>query len=470
MKYSIFFMIIVFFSLHGMEVDTSEADCANEIDYAKVCFVSQGDISHKRLTERRWYSDRDRAPDKIRSVSYNPHRQDELTTGSEADEVRIWDTERERVKQSLSGHMVSYNPHCQGELATGSADGVVRLWDTGKGRIKQSLKAYRYFRTCIRNPICYNPHCQSELISASHDNRLGKIWDTRTDNSVQTFDDGQGVSSVDYDPHSDHHFASGSCFGMVEVWDKRHLNEAFLKSRSQEDISREGLKGSIFVCYDPHHKSELAYGESDGGVWRWNTEKTIHEILIIPNDRTKAVTSIDYNPHCKDELAYGLTGDGALRIFDIRTRTLKKFLSGHQGVYPCVDSVRYNPHKDELASGASDGTVRLWNLAPMRAIQKWFDEGCKPEKEREGEDEMSEYQAGGSFSSDTQSHWKRFEPLWLKIKLAHQHRRKPTLSKEDRTFLCSLPENIRKAADKEIEVCGLLERCWEERCWDRRWK
>ena len=58
-------------------------------------------------------------------------------------------------------------------------------------------------------------------------------------------------------------------------------------------------------------------------------------------------------------IASGCT-DKTIRLWDVKTGTIKATLTGHKGQ---ITSVEFNPDGDMLASGSWDSTVKLWDLA-----------------------------------------------------------------------------------------------------------
>ncbi|MDE0638012.1 MAG: WD40 repeat domain-containing protein, partial [Candidatus Poribacteria bacterium] len=56
------------------------------------------------------------------------------------------------------------------------------------------------------------------------------------------------------------------------------------------------------------------------------------------------------------------SSDYTIRLWDVATGEHKQTLQGH---IDHVDSVAFSPDGQTLASGSSDGTVLLWHVTPM---------------------------------------------------------------------------------------------------------
>ena len=76
----------------------------------------------------------------------------------------------------------------------------------------------------------------------------------------------------------------------------------------------------------------------------------------LPDGHQGSVWSLSQHP-AGQVLASG-SSDGTVRVWDTRTGVTRQVLSGHEG---WVNSVAFDPMGQVLASGSSDGTVRVWD-------------------------------------------------------------------------------------------------------------
>lgn len=64
--------------------------------------------------------------------------------------------------------------------------------------------------------------------------------------------------------------------------------------------------------------------------------------------------------------------DGRIKVWDVATGTLLKTLTGHNG---WINSVVFSPDGKGLVSASDDGTVRKWDLASAQLVTTWSDLG-----------------------------------------------------------------------------------------------
>ena len=186
------------------------------------------------------------------------------------------------------------------------------------------------------------------LASGSGDSTV-KLWNLVTKANTNTLSDHTSwVSSVAFSP--DGTLAAGLEDGTIKLWNPAtKTNTATLKGGSRVHS----------VAFSPD--STLAAGLEDGSVKLWNlATKTNTNTLSWNTDR---VHSVAFSPD--GTLAAGLgnssseSNHAAVKLWNVATKNIVT-LSGHKGH---VASVAFSPDGTTVASGAGDGSVRLWNLA-----------------------------------------------------------------------------------------------------------
>lgn len=124
-------------------------------------------------------------------------------------------------------------------------------------------------------------------------------------------------------------------------------------------------KGGVFIL--KHVGNELLSGGQDGKLKSWDEEgKQIREIALS----SKSLRDCAIHP---EEAIYAIAGtDGLIRILD-DSGSIVQTLKGHDSTVFCV---AFSPCGKFLISGGKDATLRIWELANGKEINKinahWF--------------------------------------------------------------------------------------------------
>jgi small GTP-binding protein domain len=167
---------------------------------------------------------------------------------------------------------------------------------------------------------------------------------------------------VAFDPQGET-LASGGAGGTVKLWEARNGRLLRTLEGHQDSVSS--------VAFDPQGEI-LASGCSDGTVKLWETRngrllRTLGEARRSlftfegPQDRARSVA---FDPR-GETLASGCS-DGTVKIWEARSGMLLRTLEGHHDI---VCSVAFDPHGETLASGCADGTVKLWEARSGKLLR-----------------------------------------------------------------------------------------------------
>jgi WD40 repeat protein len=204
--------------------------------------------------------------------------------------------------------------------------------------------------------LAFSPN--GELLAGAGSDEIIYIWD-RADGRCTHLERHDGVNCLHFSPDGKL-LASGAT-------DDRTIRLWKLEDRSYRVL--EGHDADVMtVAFSPDGLT-LVSGDCDGGIRLWNVNdgRCIRElgewsfdricsITFAPDGETIASAAIALETEDEDQY-------GAILLWDISDTdaiTFTTVVERHDGV---VHSLEYSPDGRYFASGAHDGTVRLWNTA-----------------------------------------------------------------------------------------------------------
>jgi eukaryotic-like serine/threonine-protein kinase len=187
-----------------------------------------------------------------------------------------------------------------------------------------------------------------------------KVWDATTGLEDHAFPSGhQDVASVAFNPGGTC-LAVGNREGTVELWDMRTAG------KSWSATAHQGVVNSLACSADGR---SLVSGGADGTINVWNGDTGGH--LLSPLEHGGAINCVAISPDGKlIASASGFpasvtsTGDrapeqpGSIKVWEASTGELKSTLT-NVGV---VLTLAFSSDRQRLASGHSDGTIKLWEV------------------------------------------------------------------------------------------------------------
>jgi WD40 repeat protein/uncharacterized caspase-like protein len=274
-----------------------------------------------------------------------------------------------RTGHSLKVTSVAYSPDGK-ILASGSLDKTIKLWDVASG---QEILTISGHGNGVRS-VAFSPDGKT-LASASDDATI-KLWDVLTGKNLRTFlGHGGGVMSVAFSSDG-RTLASGGEDNTIKLWDVdsgRVLRTIALKLQTDYYFDY-----AVPVAFSPNAKS-FASASWDKKVWVWDTageraEKTLdgnpdNAPLVTP---TPPTPSVAFSPK-GDMLASG-SSDNTIEVWDVAAGREIKTLGGGKSSYT---SVVFSPGGEILAAGTRDNTITLWDTATwdelknVRVADKW---------------------------------------------------------------------------------------------------
>ncbi|KFA52482.1 hypothetical protein S40293_05657, partial [Stachybotrys chartarum IBT 40293] len=237
-----------------------------------------------------------------------------LASGSDDKAIHLWDrvTGRPKItaRKSMAGqeraplrghhnyiHCLAFSP--KGNiLASGSYDEAVFLWDVRAGRLMRSLPAHS-------DPVSGIDFCRDGtlVVSCSTDGLI-RVWDTSTGQCLRTLvhEDNPAVTNVCFSPNGRFVLAF-NLDNCIRLWDY--------------------VAGSVKKTYQGHRNEKFAIGG--------------------------CFAIVDGQP-----LVTSASEDGAIVLWDVKSKEVMQRIEGHKGVCFWVDV-----HGDTMVSASQDCTIRV---------------------------------------------------------------------------------------------------------------
>jgi len=325
-----------------------------------------------------------------------------IATGSEDNQVRLWDANTREPKGTLTGHSnaitsIAFSPDGK-TLATGSLDETVRLWDLSTGTSKEvpypfsnsdksipeDKKISRAVRSIAfaRNGLMAIGWGDESVEIVREDGSLATVLDKApppsSDDKRSAEDKRPPVLSVAFSPDGTK-LVSKSLGKPVKLWN--------VSTEQKEELLKS--KRVLSVAFSPDGKT-IAAGTPNGMVRLWDTEsgketaclarrlarglarrinasQELTETSNSPDDdsnspgddsyRGSPILSLTFRDN--DTLITG-NADASLRLWNRKTLKEELVLKGH---FKEVSSIALSPDGKTVVTGSADATAKLWDIS-----------------------------------------------------------------------------------------------------------
>ena len=277
-----------------------------------------------------------------------------LASASGDKSIKLWNLTTLQATQTLLGHTervlgVAFTPDGR-QLISGSADHTIRIWDIDTGETTRRLTGH----SGEVSSVVYDAQ-RKRIISSSHDKTI-KIWSAETGDNLFTIEGHRDlVREVAISPDGKL-LASASLDHTVRIWDAEEATARLTLTAHQAPVT--------CVAFSPDSQRVVSGAfESSVKVWDVTTGDELLGWNPSSYGNRRLVLSVAFGPGGEFVAnASAHAKESALGCVELRDATSGKLV---KAFWPHgqndVRSVRFHPNGTHLASGADDGTVRLWS-------------------------------------------------------------------------------------------------------------
>lgn len=289
----------------------------------------------------------------VLAIAFSPNG-DYLASASGDATIVIWETKawknvRRLSEQSGSVNSLIFAP--DGEtLVTGGQSGDIIYWDTKTWQKKKALSPHPEPITCLAVTR------DGERLAVGYESRIVFILAFNSNKKICQLDDACSpcpASSFGFDLASN----------LIDIGDGfqpviRRKKDCY----KQNQYFASHHKAIILSMALSRNSMWLITGDTDCGVWLWNTEKQAPERLLGRHNSPVGSTAFSSNGRLAASGSWYGTffSPATIKIWDVESLKLIQELTG---VEKGVNSISFSPDGHWLAAGVVDGSIKIWDLS-----------------------------------------------------------------------------------------------------------
>jgi WD40 repeat protein len=299
-----------------------------------------------------------------------------VATPADHSTVKLWNAATGTAVRTFAGHTdrvtdVAFSPDGT-RLATASADHTARVWEVATGRLAAILRGHS--GPVMR--LAFSPDGR-RLATASWDG-TARIWNIGSATAVAVLHRPGPLEAVAFSPDGTHLAVAGGrrahyVSGELGIWDLAARRQVLgLRTTSLTAKRSVGVISDVAFSPDRHRQLLATAGGGDGMVRLWDatTGREVGAPLHLGSARTELL-AVAFSEDGRRLAAGG--DDGVVRLLSVNERgsigPAQKVPVLPRTAYP-INGLAFSPDGTRLGVATSEGTTRIWDLAPQRSRER----------------------------------------------------------------------------------------------------